>query len=262
MSKRLIFLLLTFGVVAIGGGLFIFNSIKQTKVIADSGNSPVSIFDNATSTPNPIPAEKPVGPKYKGQALNYLGSPEILAKYPKEFVEKKRAILLELAEAVNKNPIQAERWTDIGLIKKSFDNYVGSRDAWEYLNVIKPSDAMNHYNLGNLYGFYLSDFKRAEDNFQKAIQLTPTLPDFYLGLAMFYRDAYKEKYGLVDDVLLDGLKNIPSDPNIIIDLAYYYKSIGDKENAIQRFSQLLKSPLISGAQQEAFKEEVATLSAN
>lgn len=197
--------------------------------------------------------------KYSGQSLEYLGSAEIVAKYPKDFVDRQRATLLSLIDGINQEPNQIERWIDLGLIKKAFDNYAGARDAWEYAKLINPNSALNYYNLGNLYGWYIGDLKKAETNYREAIKLAPRSGDFYLALAGFYQDVYKEKSDLADDVLLDGMKNTPKDSNIIMQLAYHYKSAGDKEGAIKYFSLLLNSPNISGAQQQAFEEEIAAL---
>ena len=84
MSKRLSILLVIFGLTAIGGGFFISKVIKQSAHIPEIvSDSPIGDTFMPTSTPV---VKKPSTPKYKGQALSYLGSSEILSKYPKEAV--------------------------------------------------------------------------------------------------------------------------------------------------------------------------------
>ncbi len=251
MIKKIILILLVIVLVVIAGVFILSRSSEYGAPLLE----PVvdSVAGMATTTLNQ-------DPEYRGQELSYLGKPEILAKYPKAYLAQRQASLQDLIEGIKKNPNQTGRWIDLGLIKKSVDNYVGARDAWEYLALITPTDSLNYYNLANLYGFYLNDLAKAEKNYQKAIQLSPASPDFYIGLANFYRDVNKEKYDLIDNILLDGLKKINKDANLIMNLAYYYKSVGDKSNGIKYFSLLLNSPDISGSQQESFKEEIAALS--
>ena len=198
-------------------------------------------------------------PVYKGQAMDFLGDSKILSGYPKEFVDVKRAQLANVIGLIQKDPGASVNWMDLGLIKKNFDNFIGTRDAWEYVKLLNPDSALAYYNLGKLYSAYLRDNQKAEENFVKAAQLDSASDYPYLGLAEFYRDFYKAKYDQVDDVLLAGLKNLPSDPNLIIQLALYYKDLGDKENAIKYFERFLRLPDLSGDQQQAIEAELAEL---
>lgn len=256
MRKSIIALALV--AILAGAGVIYWGAVAAPSMIASLVKEANRDFSVPAVAKNLI---SPAGiKKYNGQPLEYLGRPEVVAKYPKNFVAKQSTMLKGLIEGVDKNPNQADQWIEIGLIKKGFDNYLGARDVWEYVSLINSQYALNYFNLGNLYGFYLGNLKKAEADYLKAISLSRTSVDFYLGLASFYRDAYREKQNLIDDVLLSGLKNIPNDPNLMIQLAYYYKSVGDKEGALKYFTQLLKSPNISGTQQQDFQEEIQNIS--
>ncbi|MDO8467163.1 MAG: hypothetical protein Q7S83_03445 [bacterium] len=253
------------GLVVIGASTAVFYSNyykpKGDVVTPTQGQSDDGIV-LATSSPEK-PAEKPIvidsTPKYKGQDLNFLASPKELSGYPKEFVEAQQKKLLGIIKLVNENPKDETNWIDVGLVKKVFNNYIGARDVWEYAKLLNPNASMSYSNLGKLYSGYLSDNKKAEENFLAALKLDPGISDGYLALAEFYRDFYKEKFDQVDDVLLAGIKVVPLDLNLHLQLAFYYKNIGDKENAIKYFEKFLKLPDLTGAQQKAIEEEVVAL---
>lgn len=211
------------------------------------------------------PAEKSsvansnANPTYRGQALNYLGDPQALVKYPKEFVGAYRQRLETAINLAVQYPKDENYWIEIGIVKKNLDNYFGARDAWEYASLLNSENATVYYNLANLYGLYLGDLKRAEENYKKSIETYPYTAQSYLALSDFYKDVYTEKSDLTDNVLLEGLRQIPGDPNLILGLAIYYKSSGDKENAIKYFEQFLTLKNLSKAQIQAVQKELDSL---
>lgn len=261
-------ILISFGIfsaLAIAATVFYLASMKQPAGFVDDNSAqPELIFDGGgssagTPTSAKPDSETPTLPEYKGQALDFLGDSKILAGYPKEFVDTKRAQLANVIGLIKQDPGVSVNWMDLGLIKKNFDNFVGTRDAWEYVKLLNPENALAYYNLGKLYSAYLHDNQKAETNFLEAVRRDQTSDYPYLGLAEFYRDFYKEKSDQVDDVLLAGLKNLPADPNLIIQLAFYYKAAGDKANAIKYFEQFLKLPVLTGEQQKAIEAELTAL---
>lgn len=79
-------------------------------------------------------------------------------------------------------------WIDLGLQRKMTGDYEGARDAWEYAGVIRPSSGLPFRNLGDLYGYYLNDTQKAEENLLKAIKNNPTQIEYYFKTAEFYGD--------------------------------------------------------------------------
>lgn len=205
------------------------------------------------------PRNDSASPKYTGQFLSYLGDPKIIARYPKEFVERYRKQLDNVVFSVRQYPKDEVYWIEAGIIKKQFDNFIGARDAWEYARILNPRSGVAYHNLGNLYSLYLQDFKKAEVNYQAFLSLDRLTAQPYLVLSDFYKDFYKEKSGLADDVLLAGLEYLPEDPNLILNLAIYYKSVGDKAEAIKYFEWFLKLPDLNGAQVAAVQKELESL---
>ncbi len=255
MSKKLLMAPFVLGVAAVIAGVVFSKMHKSQLPVAEMPAM------NAATTSGAVITDLSSGnhPKYQGQALTYLAAPEVLAKYPQSFVQKQGTLLAGILQGIKDHPAETERWIDVGLVKKNFENYTGTRDAWEYLALLNPDNALNHFNLGNLYGYYLHDFPRAEAHYKKAIALSPGIPDFYVALADFYRDAYQAKSDQIDDVLIGGIQHVKGDPNLVMALAYYYKSVGDKEHAKTYFALLLEMPTVTGAQKEGFKAEIAAL---
>ncbi len=206
---------------------------------------------------------------YRGEPIEEIGNDPAIKNFPPEAIEKNKNRLHELAVQLKTDPKNWNFWMEIGQLKKFFNNYNGAVAVYEYAKTINPEEPLVYYNLANLYGSYLRDYPKAEEYYLKALDYGPSDEYIYLGLAEFYRDFYTAKSDLTDDVLLQGLKEIPNNPNLIIQLAYYYKSVygesrqtADKENAIKYFSQLISIPDINADQKQAFREEIKALSAN
>lgn len=210
----------------------------------------------ATTTPAVTMTDPKV---YKGQALSFLAGLEALSKYPTEFVEAYKDRLSNAIAMIKESPNDSVYWIEIGLVKKTFDNYIGARDAWNYATVLDPKNSVIYHNLGNLYALYLKDVTKAEKNYKLSLALDPMSAQPYLTLADFYKDFYPGKANLAEGVLLEGLNMLPNDGNLILNLALYYKSTGNKWEAIEYFEKFLALPDLTGTQQAAVKTEIEAL---
>lgn len=83
-------------------------------------------------------------------------------------------------------------WIDLGLYRKAIGDYDGAREVWEYAVSISPSNGLPNRNLGDLYGYYLQDAQKAEENFLKAIKKDPEQIEYYFKIVEFYRDIVKD----------------------------------------------------------------------
>lgn len=197
-----------------------------------------------------VPSNNP--PAYTGRPLSEVRFGAAF-NAPEEFVERQRKALNVLVSLLNVNPISSggvDDWIAVGVIKKSFNDYEGAADAWEYANVLYPNNALSFANLGNLYGFYLYDNAKAEFNLKKAITNDPYQPSYYTGLADFYKEVDVSKKDKVPEVILAGLGRI-KDINLYLYLASFYRDIGDNSNAIKYYQEVLKiSPEQAGIQEE------------
>ncbi len=102
--------------------------------------------------------------------------------------EKINKLVKELKE--NSNLLQ--NWMSLGLYRKSTGDYEGARDAWEYISAVNSRDSLSFRNLGDLYGYYLNDPKKAEENFLKAIETDPNQIEYYFKTAEFYREVMED----------------------------------------------------------------------
>ena len=197
---------------------------------------------------------------YTGQKLSYLGERKVLKKYPKEFVQQqKERINTAINFLATEDPKSIDHWLDIGIVKKTFDNYDGARDVWEYAKAVNPDHPIAYSNLAKLYGFYLNDLEKAEQNYKDALNLDPNADYLYLGLAELYRDVIKIKQNLVDDVLLEGLKHLPGHASLMIELAAFYKNNGEPKKAIDYYNRLLNHPYINPEQKDSIRKEIELL---
>jgi len=196
---------------------------------------------------------------YHGEPVEKIGHDSMIKQLPPELLAMRKNQLAELSAKLSENPNQAEVWMNVGLVKKFFNNYQGAVQAYEYAAVLRPMDPLIHYNLGNLYGAYLKDYSKAEAEFIQARDFGLSLPYTHLALAGFYHDFYKDKISQVEPVLLEGLRNIPNDANMMLNLALYYKEIGQKIQAITYFRKLLNHEDVSGLQKQQIEAEIKAL---
>ena len=130
-------------------------------------------------------------------------------------------------------------WMRLGVLRKAIGDYEGAKEVWEFAGALAPKNSASFNNLGDLYWHYLPDFKKAEENFLKAIENDPAKTFIYINLSEFYSLSYKEKFDMADDILLKGLENNPSDLNLLKVLADYYKNSGNKNKAGEYYNLIL-----------------------
>lgn len=98
----------------------------------------------------------------------------------------------KLAKELKENSDLFQNWIDLGMQLKIAGDYKGARDAWEYAGAIRPQNSLSFRNLGDLYGYYLKDNKKSEENFLKAIKNGPKEIEYYFKTADFYREVMKD----------------------------------------------------------------------
>lgn len=196
-------------------------------------------------------------PKYTGRPVNeFRAVPEEVKLFNEQQMEVLKRRLSDQAGSISVNPDQLAPWIDAGVVKKVIGDYEGARDAWEYASIIRPLNYVSFKNLGELYWHYLPDLPRSEENFRTAIKNDPSVFDAYISLSDLYRYSYKEKEGLADDVLLEGLdKNPKLGRDFTAYIARYYKETGNILKAIDFYTRL---SMIEPENQDV-KEELAKL---
>ena len=237
-KKIFAILIVVLAVIGIISANYIFKKdeglLNQNEVPQNSDKSGILIEEKPTG--------KPVQqfPSYKGRPLGEVRFGTGFSA-PEAAIEKKRGDLKVLAAILGANPmggVGVDDWIAVGVIKKFFNDYEGARDVWEYAGILYPDNALSFANLGNLYGFYLKDSAKAEFNFLRAIKNDAYQVNYYVSLADFYNHILTSKRDKVPEVLLDGLEKI-KDANLFLNLATYYRDIGDKTNAIKYYQEVL-----------------------
>lgn len=98
----------------------------------------------------------------------------------------------ELVSTLKKNVNNLDAWINLGTYRKIIGDFEGALQAWEYAGKISPQNSVSFSNLGDLYGYYLKDNQKAEENFLRAIKNSPNDIYLYFKTVEFYRDVMKD----------------------------------------------------------------------
>ncbi|MDP2696254.1 MAG: hypothetical protein Q8O87_03355 [bacterium] len=160
-------------------------------------------------------------PRYRGESITKIGDDPFIQQVPQDYAERYQQELSEYKESLANDPSDIEGWLRVGVIKHFFNNHDGAKDVWEYAKLVNPKHSTAYYNLGGLYAWYLNDLEAAEENYLEALEIDPTLPYIYLGLAEFYSVFYTDKNDQIEEVISRGLKILPDDESLLKALEDY-----------------------------------------
>ena len=140
-------------------------------------------------------------------------------------------------------------------INYQIGDYEKARDIYIKVGENSPKNYNSFWNLGNTC-LKLQDFSCAEAAFQKTIENGPNQVRHYVALAELYFYYIPEKKGQIPDVYKKGLENLPGDYDLLIGLAQYYREVGDKENALKYYQEIIQN---YPDRAEEIQEEINTL---
>lgn len=100
--------------------------------------------------------------------------------------------IANISESLKTDKANLALWIDLGSWRNIIEDYEGAREAWEYATKLAPSASVAFGNLGFLYGYYLHDTVKAEQNFKIAIKNSPQDLFLYQQTFEFYRDVLKD----------------------------------------------------------------------
>lgn len=130
------------------------------------------------------------------------------AATPPDVAEKQRLYIENLIAELEKDPGVFIKWVDLGLQWQALQDYEGAQEAWEYATALQPENSVAYGNLGNLYGYYLKDSKKAEENFLTALKNGPAEIYLYFQTADFYVQVIKDKNKAIA-IVEEGIKRNP-----------------------------------------------------
>jgi len=130
----------------------------------------------------------------------------------------------EITAQLKKDYDRREEWLNLGIWRKTIGDYEGAKEAWEFVTLIRPTDAVAFHNLGDLYSQYLIDFPKAEQYYLAAIAKEPGTPFYYVKLHEFYR-YFVKKLDLAENILVQGIKATGGDSALKNILEAYRKDL-------------------------------------
>jgi len=119
-----------------------------------------------------------------------------------------------LVKKLKKDNSLFQYWIDLGLYRKIAGDYEGAQEAWEYVGAVKPNESLSFRNLGDLYGYYLKDSVKAEENLLKAIENDPNQIEYYFKTVEFYREVMKNNIK-ARQIAEQGIKSNPNSKDLI-----------------------------------------------
>ncbi|RJQ32437.1 hypothetical protein C4572_00855 [Candidatus Parcubacteria bacterium] len=198
MTKKII--LITLSILLFGSvGFYIKENIKNSKeaaqkngnktqnnnpgiVVEGNGNYEVKKIDLPKNFENidkiPMPdLDKPI--------MALPGVDDITLKFATEKIK-------EVTTRLKANKYSLEDWLILGVHRKTIEDYEEARTIWTYAGLAWPQNERSFHNLGELYGYYLKDYKKAEENYKKALENNPSAIYIYRNFADFYRFVIKD----------------------------------------------------------------------
>ncbi|MBU1102211.1 tetratricopeptide repeat protein [Patescibacteria group bacterium] len=146
----------------------------------------------------------------------------------------------ETKESLQKNPDDFNQWLYLGVLKKGVGDYEGSRDVFLYAGQIRPQSSTPFANLADLYAYFLNEPQKAEAAIKKAIANDPNDYNFYISLADIYQYKFPNGGALYEQTMLEALQKFPDNPNLVSNLAAYYRQTNQVDKAIEYYEKLVR----------------------
>lgn len=218
VSRKPIYIFLLILVVLIAG-YYLYSSFYKTNIsTVDDSSKNVLDENKTTSTLENTNVDKKIGEitLKEGKSYEYVGAdkelikntpiPDLNRKIPTGVSEDIKKNITSLSNSLKINSGDFDSWIGLGSYRKTTGDYEGAKLAWEYANILRPRFSLSFLNLGNLFGYYLKDLKKAESNFLKAIEVEPTETYSYVVLANFYVEVLNDKNKAIA-IIKEGIKN-------------------------------------------------------
>ena len=192
--RKSILIILSVGILS-SGGIFIYNDINSTADnVKKSSSKLVDTSPKNTDLKGGIVKEISLEKANKKNISEKITAPNLddTISFSKEVSEEIRKIIANKIDdkrnELKINPKDFDGWIDLGILYKVIGDYDKTIKAWEYAGLLRPTSGLPFRDLGDLYGYYLKEPKKAEENLLKAIKNTPNQVEYYTKTADFYRD--------------------------------------------------------------------------
>ncbi len=140
---------------------------------------------------------------------------------PEHVAQQLRTNIQILTEGLRKDNMRMNFWMELGNNRRIAGDTEGALEVWTYITQVAPNHYLAYSNLGDLYMHTLKDYPKAEASFTKSIELKPKHVDGYRNLYMLYHYLYKTDTELDGDILAQGLRANPDNPDLLQLLGEY-----------------------------------------
>lgn len=202
-------------VLALGAGFYIYKDLNKKPKKPEQEKQIKQVEQK--SSDNICSASATSSDCLKNVKIPGLDKPILIpADWPADVKKLMKSKIESLVSDLKKDPDSFDNWIGLGVQRKAINDYEGAGECWEYAGVIRPLNYVSFNNLGELYGYYLKDYKKADDNFLTAAKNGPDQIYIYRNMYEFYRNILK------DDVKAKAIlqKGIAANPNTSKDLKY------------------------------------------
>ncbi len=149
-------------------------------------------------------------------------------------LEEKRLQALEL---YRKDKNDNWTWITIGNYYEYGRDYEKAVLAYKRVLELNSGDIMALSNLAHIYEKQFADYETAKSYYEQLIVSVSSVYEYYIDLANLYEYRMK-KPTKAAEIYLEGLKNIPNHPNLLIGLIRYYVRQNDLPEA-KKYAEIL-----------------------
>lgn len=219
------------GVVAL---VIIVLSVRRESVVPVESIPPTATTTSATSTGSAvggattavdlgggIVAQVPAGVKIAEVPVDTTQEPDLnyqvhySGDIPPEVVTILTTNIASTTAALKKDPSRGDLWLRLAYYYKTTGDYHAAESVWIYMTKVAPSNFVAFSDLGDLYQNFLKEYPQAEANYLQAVKLKPDDIDLYRNLYMMYKYQYKTNTIAAADILAQGLKANPNNPDLL-----------------------------------------------
>ncbi|MFH0874149.1 MAG: tetratricopeptide repeat protein [Candidatus Komeilibacteria bacterium] len=161
---------------------------------------------------------------------------DVQDKYASAFATSTKFFL-----ANQNNLIAFDALLKMGLIKQMAGDYTGAEQIYLYTYKLEPNSYILNGNLGHLYTYYLKNYPKAEEFYQKAMATAEkgNLYVYFTEMYDLYHDGFKDP-AKVQALLTQATTVIPDSPQLQRIAGDYYRSVGNIAEARKYYEQALR----------------------
>ncbi|MEO0136971.1 MAG: tetratricopeptide repeat protein [candidate division WOR-3 bacterium] len=175
----------------------------------------------------------------EGRTRNWISSAEGLYYTGIYFIsiDDYKKALHYFKKAVEKNPLYADAYFQIGYCSNELGYYSEAIEAYKQVIKIRPDDADAHYSLGLTYGD-LGYYSESIEAYKQAIRIRPDDADVHYNLGVIYGEL--GRYSEAIEAFKQAIRIKPDDVDAHYNLGLTYGKLGRYSEAIEAFRQAIR----------------------